>query len=108
MDEYQIGDLIEATVYHAGGFKRLVLAYVPDDEEDYIHWRALVPNTWPGGGWFADQDLEDIVPMVAVPRYSREQIVDTLAPECPDLTTAEDVADGVLRLMGQPVPEYEE
>jgi hypothetical protein len=112
MDEYQTGDLVEAAISRNGEIRRAVLTYIPepafDGTEDAVPWRELVPNSAPGGGWFTHADLTDIVPLVAVPRLSREQIVDALAPECPDRTTAEDVAPAVLGLMGQPVPEDEE
>jgi hypothetical protein len=108
VSKYEIGDLIEASVWHQGELKRFILTYVPDDTDDFIHWRALVPNSTPGGGWFADNELSDIVPMIAVPRYGRRQVVDAL--DLPLYTTdaIPEIADEVLRLMGQPVQEDDE
>ena len=109
MSKYKIGELVEATVHLNGESRRAILTYIPDDPDDFVPWRELVPNnSAPSGGWFTQEDLSDIVPMVAVPRYSREQIVDALDRECPDRTTAEDVAPEVLRLMGQPVPLFKD
>ena len=108
MSKYKIGELVEATVYLNGEVRRVILTYIPDDPEDPAPWRELVPNSAPSGGWFTWGDLSDIVPMVPVPWLSRRQVVDALDRECPDRTTAEDVAPEVLRLMGQPVPLFKD
>jgi hypothetical protein len=103
VSNYKIGELVEATVHLNGEVRRSILTYIPDDLYDSVPWRELVPNSAPGGGWFAREDLSDIVPMVAVPRYSRRQVVDALDIPLYAADVIPEIADEVLRLMGQPV-----
>jgi len=109
MHQYQIGDLVEATVDDGSSDApvRARLVFVPDYAEDAVPWRRLQPVAVPTGEWFGTDELTDVVPLTVAPAVSREQVVDALAPNH-DRPAAEDMADEVLRLLGQPRAEVYE
>lgn len=109
MHQYQIGDLVEATVDDGSSDApvRARFVFVPDYAEDAVPWRRLQPVAVPTGEWFGTDELTDVVPLTVAPAVSREQVIDALAPNH-DRPAAEDMADEVLRLLGQPRVEVYE
>jgi hypothetical protein len=101
MDEYKIGDLIEATINVSSIEKvRIRAVYVPDGEDDNLPFRRLVPNASPAEQWFGFHELDDIVRLVAVPAVTREQVIEALTDQ-PDILASDAAADAVLSLFGQ-------
>lgn len=95
-ETYEVGELVEADVIVSGKMVRILLTFIPDDAADEVPWRALVPNST--GGWFTSDDLANVRRMVAVPRVTRQQVVEAVtAPVTPTSTTT----DAVMRLFGQ-------
>lgn len=108
MDEYQIGDLVEATLVLDGREHRELLSYQPEPGviRDRYPWLRLERGQRDAfTTFFATGDLTDIVPLVAVPLLSREQVVDALDPRAYGDVTVDAQTTEVLRLMGQPAQD---
>lgn len=104
MSDYQIGDLIEATINVSSVEKaRIRAAYVPDGEDDSLPFRRLIPNVDPREQWFGLDELSDIVRLVAVPKVTRAQVFDILYPDgtLPAEDQRESKIDTILALFGQ-------
>lgn len=107
-ENYQVGELVRADVVIHGKVERVLLTYIPDDTDDGVPWRRLVPNADEAGGWHTTDDLANIERMVAVPVIGRDQIrslVDYWFNEHeanPSIGHDEMIVDGVIALLGLP------
>ena len=66
MSNYQIGDLIEATIIENGKPVRDRFAYVPDGEDDLLPFRRLLPTADPREQWFDLGEMTDEKRLVLV------------------------------------------
>lgn len=103
MDEYEIGDLIEATVILGGRERHELLAYQPDPgpDEDLFPWQRIERGEQDEfTSYFSAEELANVKRLVTIPAVTREQVIEALTDQ-PDILASDAAADAVLTLFGQ-------
>lgn len=82
MDEYKIGDLIEATVILGGRERRELLSYQPDPgpDEDLFPWQRLERGERDDfTAYFSAEELADVKRLVTLPVLTRDEVITLLS-----------------------------